>query len=103
MKRLYDTFHEPFRRVCSRPTVVPEAHVKDTTAEETSTSTDDATELEGQRTEASKPKKQSNISVRSALNAAFAKYAERVQKQDPKGTLLEKGKGSGSKAAKEDD
>ncbi|WOL10600.1 DNA excision repair protein ERCC-1 isoform X1 [Canna indica] len=102
VKRLYDTFHEPFRRVSVRPTIaVPETLVEGKSAEETNTVTDNAVEPDRQGPEDPKPQKDDNVSVRSALNAAFAKYAERVRKQDTKGSLLEQGKDCGSKASKD--
>lgn len=103
MKRLYDTFHEPFRRVSSRPaSVVPETPVEDRNAEEASTSTHDTDELAGQPTNPCGSQKESNPpNIRSALNAAFAKYAEKVRKQDTKDTLPEQGKSGNGKTKKD--
>ncbi|CAL9090909.1 unnamed protein product [Musa acuminata var. zebrina] len=101
VKRLYDTFHEPFRHVSGQPTtVVPETPIRDKNDEPT-TSTHNAVEPEGQRPTASKPQKDTNLSVRSALTAAFAKYPKRVWKQDTKSTLLEQGKYSSTEASKD--
>ena len=101
MKRLYDTFHEPFRHVSGQPTtVVPETPIRDKNDEPT-TSTHNVVEPEGQRPTASKPQKDTNLSVRSALTAAFAKYPKRVRKQDTKSTLLEQGKYSSTEASKD--
>ncbi|XP_008803935.2 DNA excision repair protein ERCC-1 [Phoenix dactylifera] len=96
VKRLYDTFHEPFKRVSSRPTIaVPETPIKDKNSEE-SIPTDIAVEVEGKNSDSSKAEKESSLDVRSALTAAFDKYAERVRKRDRKSELFEPGEGSSS-------
>jgi DNA excision repair protein ERCC-1 len=75
---LYDTFHEPFKRVVSsRP--VSETPVQDN-AEPRSVSVekeeDNATE------NANKGKnKEPELTVKSALSAAFARYADKVGKR----------------------
>ncbi|KAG6477585.1 DNA excision repair protein ERCC-1-like [Zingiber officinale] len=103
VKRLYDTFHEPFRRVSSRPaSVIPETPVKDRNAEEASTSAHDTNELAGQLTNPSGSQKETNPpNIRSVLNAAFAKYAEKVRRQDTKATSPERGKSGNGKTKKD--
>uniref|UniRef100_A0ACD5TNC2 Uncharacterized protein n=1 Tax=Avena sativa TaxID=4498 RepID=A0ACD5TNC2_AVESA len=71
VKRLYDTFHEPFKRVTPRPNLV----VPDTPDREKANGTPDAAE----KPDASKNKKGSD--VKSALMAAFAKYSEKIRNQ----------------------
>ncbi|XP_010919326.1 DNA excision repair protein ERCC-1 [Elaeis guineensis] len=98
VKRLYDTFHEPFKRVSSRPTIaVPETPIKARDSEESI-----PPEVEGKNSDSSKAEKESNLDVRSALTAAFDKYAERVRKQDRKSKLFEPGEGSSSHPAPKD-
>ncbi|KAJ3682144.1 hypothetical protein LUZ60_014717 [Juncus effusus] len=74
VKRLYDTFHEPFKRVLSRPNIVipdtPDREKNKNEGELKSSSKEN-------ETESSKSKK--DLSVKSALSAAFEKYNERVQ------------------------
>ncbi|KAG1354549.1 DNA excision repair protein ERCC-1 [Cocos nucifera] len=102
VKRLYDTFHEPFKRVSSRPTIsVPETPIKARNSEE-SIPPDIAVEVEGKNSDSSKAEKESSLDVRSALTAVFDKYAERVRKQDRKSKLFEPGEGSSSRLAPKD-
>jgi DNA excision repair protein ERCC-1 len=78
VKRLYDTFHEPFKRVSARPNLV----VPDTPDREKASgqppSTNDNSEDAGGKPEASKKK---GSDVRSALTTAFAKYSEKIRNQ----------------------
>ncbi|KAM7273495.1 hypothetical protein ACFE04_028159 [Oxalis oulophora] len=76
VKRLYDTFHEPFKRVVpSRPTVpetaVPNDVEPGSADEVKDIDNDDNTESE---------KKEPEVTVKSALSAALAKYAEKFDK-----------------------
>ncbi|XVF31298.1 hypothetical protein REPUB_Repub16aG0133900 [Reevesia pubescens] len=94
VKRLYDTFHEPFKRVVSSNPPVPETQVcKD--AEPCSASavieTDKDTRDTGKRR-----KKEPEANVKSALTAAFAKYAGKISKKNNKS---EGNKGGGISAA----
>lgn len=83
VKRLYDTFHEPFKRVSSRPSVdVSEAHVREKDTEEVLPGKSNELVAEGEKLDASNDSKVSSPNVRSALTAAFAKYADKVQKPD---------------------
>jgi DNA excision repair protein ERCC-1 len=77
---LYDTFHEPFKRVVSSRPAVSETPVQDN-AEPRSVSVekeeDNATE------NANKGKnKEPELTVKSALSAAFARYADKVGKKN---------------------
>ncbi|KAF6153690.1 hypothetical protein GIB67_000923 [Kingdonia uniflora] len=72
VKRLYDTFHEPFRRtVSSRSTNVSETNPKKITEQAVEKEAVDATEVKEDE-----PK----LTVKSALTAAFAKYSTKVGK-----------------------
>ncbi|ONK73660.1 uncharacterized protein A4U43_C04F33940 [Asparagus officinalis] len=90
VKRLYDTFHEPFRRVSSRPAVV---------ASETPTKEDNKDKNVEPPSDESEVRKEHTLNVKSALSAAFAKYAERVRKPDEKSSSPEKVEGSSSVTA----
>ncbi|KAK3014559.1 hypothetical protein RJ639_010173 [Escallonia herrerae] len=77
VKRLYDTFHEPFKRVTSNRTSGPEAVQPITVGERK--------EDENRVEDASKRKKEDpGTTVKSALSAAFAKYKERVGEKNIK-------------------
>ncbi|KAG0474948.1 hypothetical protein HPP92_014634 [Vanilla planifolia] len=91
VKRLYDTFHEPFRRVSSRP-MVTTTEVVDKMDEEPKKDEDNSATDEGP-SHASEGNKDTRMNVRTALDAAFAKYAEKVRKHDRKGNLLKQGTG----------
>lgn len=102
MKRLYDTFHEPFKRVSGQPAIaVPETPIKDKNSEET-IPTDTVVEVERENSDTSKAEKESNLDVRSALTAAFDKYAGRVRRQDRKCKPSEPGEGTSSNLAPTD-
>ncbi|XP_050221661.1 DNA excision repair protein ERCC-1 isoform X1 [Mercurialis annua] len=76
VKRLYDTFHEPFKRVSSNP-IVPETSQKDPEP-----SVAKITELgKGEEDESKRRKKEPEITVKSALSAAFSKYADKIGKR----------------------
>ncbi|XP_021282630.1 DNA excision repair protein ERCC-1 [Herrania umbratica] len=96
VKRLYDTFHEPFRRVISSNPPVPETPVpKD--AEPCSAS--EVTEAEKDTEDTSKRrKKEPEMNVKLALTAAFARYAGKISK---KNTKSEGKEGGGTSAAAE--
>ncbi|XP_066380533.1 DNA excision repair protein ERCC-1-like [Miscanthus floridulus] len=82
VKRLDDTFHEPFKRVSARPNLV----VPDTPDREKAKgqpSTDDSLQDAVEKSDASKKKKGSD--VRSALTAAFAKYSEKIRRANEAG------------------
>ncbi|KAI0520543.1 hypothetical protein KFK09_008019 [Dendrobium nobile] len=103
VKRLYDTFHEPFRRVSNRPPTVTiaEAFSKSKNeAKEPLKDDGEKTEIDEGKSEASKAEKESSGNVRSALDAAFAKYAERAGKRDRKGKPVEKKMGNGGDSSK---
>ncbi|XP_062003873.1 DNA excision repair protein ERCC-1 [Rosa rugosa] len=78
VKRLYDTFHEPFKRVvASRPAVSESSPPNN--AEPCSVTEDK--EIKDTEEENKRRKKEPEPTVKSALSAAFAKYADRVQKK----------------------
>ncbi|XP_024186352.1 DNA excision repair protein ERCC-1 [Rosa chinensis] len=78
VKRLYDTFHEPFKRVvASRPAVSESSPPNN--AEPCSVTEDK--EIKDTEEENKRRKKEPEPTVKSALSAAFAKYADRVKKK----------------------
>ncbi|XP_006662516.1 DNA excision repair protein ERCC-1 [Oryza brachyantha] len=85
VKRLHDTFHEPFKRASSRPNIV----VPDTPDRERTPgrplSTNDGAQDAVEKPDAS-VKKSSN--VRSALTEAFAKYSEKIRSQNRDSTSV---------------
>ncbi|MBA0730594.1 hypothetical protein Golax_022801, partial [Gossypium laxum] len=94
VKRLHDTFHEPFKRIVSSNPSVPETPVcKD--AEPSSAS--EVIEADKYTEDTSKRRKKENeINIKSALTAAFAKYAGKNSKMNNKS---EGNKGGGTLAA----
>lgn len=100
VKRLYDTFHEPFRRVVSKPTIVQDASIQEK-AEASLMGDNDSRESEEKEAAASKHGKEPITTVRSALTAAFAKYSEKVGKQDARNSSGEKGEETSSEAIPE--
>uniref|UniRef100_A0A0E0R1G2 ERCC1-like central domain-containing protein n=1 Tax=Oryza rufipogon TaxID=4529 RepID=A0A0E0R1G2_ORYRU len=80
VKRLHDTFHEPFKRVSSRPNiVVPDTPDREKASGQPSSTIDGAQDAV-EKPDASVNKKSSN--VRSALTEAFAKYSEKIRNQN---------------------
>ncbi|KAK6117651.1 hypothetical protein DH2020_048613 [Rehmannia glutinosa] len=78
VKRLYDTFHEPFKRAVPNP-----AHTAENPIDKHAglTSESERNEDEKETPEGSKQrKKEPELSVKSALKAAFAKYSGRKRK-----------------------
>ncbi|KAK3418534.1 hypothetical protein EUGRSUZ_H04470 [Eucalyptus grandis] len=81
VRRLYDTFHEPFKRVVPNvAAAAPEAPVQKN-AEPGSISEDQ--EIVDDVAQTSKrQKKEPELTVKSALSAAFAKYADKIGKRN---------------------
>ncbi|XP_004302450.1 PREDICTED: DNA excision repair protein ERCC-1 [Fragaria vesca subsp. vesca] len=80
VKCLYDTFHEPFKRVVASRPAVSESSPPDN-AEPCSVTEDK--ETKDTKEESKCRKKEPEPTVKSALSAAFAKYADRVKKKSP--------------------
>lgn len=76
VKRLYDTFHEPFKRLIPKHLSVVETSAQPFTPSETK---DNEKEI-GRSSK--RDKKEPNLTVKSALSAAFAKYKDKVGKDD---------------------
>ncbi|XP_042491499.1 DNA excision repair protein ERCC-1 [Macadamia integrifolia] len=79
VRRLYETFHEPFKRSAfSRPTAVPEAPVQDAAAP---SSIDNDVEAAEECIATKQKKKDPDLIMKSALSAAFAKYSDKICKK----------------------
>ncbi|KAF3454430.1 hypothetical protein FNV43_RR04877 [Rhamnella rubrinervis] len=98
VKRLYDTFHEPFKRVVSSGPADPETSARNN-AEPCPVSEDKELEEKDKEGESKRKKKEPELTVKSALSAAFAKYGDKVEKMNKK--LTEKSNGETSTAATE--
>nr|GEX66212.1 DNA excision repair protein ERCC-1 [Tanacetum cinerariifolium] len=72
VKRLYDTFHEPFKRVIPKQSSTVETSAQPFTPTEA--------KVDGKETGRSskRDKKEPNLTVKSALSAALAKYKEKI-------------------------
>ncbi|CAI9764761.1 unnamed protein product [Fraxinus pennsylvanica] len=82
VKRLYDTFHEPFKRVVPYHPSVTETPIQDKAGP---SSVNESNDNDEEFQDASKRrKKESELSVKSALQAAFAKYSGRIGKKSNK-------------------
>ncbi|KAJ8772046.1 hypothetical protein K2173_027223 [Erythroxylum novogranatense] len=83
VNRLYDTFHEPFKRVNSSHPVVPETPIEDGND---APSGNKALETKKEGNNQNKPMKQdSELTVKSALSVAFAKYADKCGRNNKSG------------------
>lgn len=80
VKRLHDTFHEPFKRVVSSHPPVPETPVS---KEAEPFLVTEVTEADKSAENSSKKKKKEpEVTVKSAVSAAFAKYADKIGKKN---------------------
>lgn len=85
---MYDTFHEPFKRVAPSHHTIPETPTQNN-AETLVVS--EAREEE--KDESNQEKKEPELTVKSALSAAFAKYADKVDRKNSK-SQRKNGKGT---------
>lgn len=83
VKRLHDTFHEPFKRVVTIPPTVPETSTQNN-SEPGSVNEDKEKEEKDIENESKRSKKEPDLTVKSALSAAFAKYADKVGRNNKK-------------------
>ncbi|KAL6004402.1 hypothetical protein ACLOJK_004955 [Asimina triloba] len=91
VKRLYDTFHEPFRRDAPKPPVTLEASLQD----KGKLVSEDKDSMEaGEQNPDGATKNEPSMTVRSALSAAFAKYKDKINKQDVKSSPVDKNEGT---------
>lgn len=85
---MYDTFHEPFKRTVPVGPIAPEAPIPK--AAEAANSAPEAEEpvIDSEDT-GRRRKKEPEVTVKSALSAAFAKYANKAGRRNSK-TIQEK-------------
>ncbi|KAF5740594.1 DNA excision repair protein ERCC-1 [Tripterygium wilfordii] len=81
VKRLYDTFHEPFKRVVSTHPVVPEIPVQ---KDAEPGSANEASEGVNSEETSKRKKKEPEVNIKSALHAAFSKYSDKIGKKNNK-------------------
>lgn len=109
VKRLFDTFHEPFKRVESSWQTIPETSVQNKSVSPRNSAQDDAepSSLNEDKNKdadefSKRRKKESELNVKSALSAAFAKYAGRVGRKSNTPEGKERGESSGVMESKAD-
>jgi len=79
VKRLYETFHEPFKRVVPKHLSVPETSTpKNFEPHPVS----EGNEGEKEDDEKKRTKKEPETTIKSALSAAFAKYSDKIGKKN---------------------
>ncbi|WVY97568.1 hypothetical protein V8G54_029719 [Vigna mungo] len=98
VKRLFDTFHEPFKRVDSSRQAIPDTSVQYEPASPGSlirNHTESSSLIEDKQGDvddvSKRRKKEPEVTVKSALSAAFAKYSDRVGKRKETSQVEEKG------------
>ncbi|QCE07366.1 DNA excision repair protein ERCC-1 [Vigna unguiculata] len=98
VKRLFDAFHEPFKRVDSSWQAFPDTSVQNEPASPGSSirnNTESSSLIEDKQDDvddvSKRRKKEPEVTVKSALSAAFAKYSDRVGKRKETSQVEEKG------------
>ncbi|KAL0817773.1 hypothetical protein Bca101_074217 [Brassica carinata] len=91
VKRLYDTFHEPFKRAASSYPSVVEPTVQETEVQKDVNSEEPVVEEDGDFVEDSRKrkKKEPEKSVKTALSTVFARYSDMLCKKKEKDTRTE--------------
>ncbi|MCD7455104.1 Excision repair cross-complementation group 1 [Datura stramonium] len=100
VKRLHDTFHEPFKREVPKRQCIPETSVANESHPGSSSTKEDEKEV---GVASNCEKKEPEVTVRSALSAAFAKYSHKVARKKNKSQEEEEGKCSANEEAKTGD
>ncbi|EXB56542.1 DNA excision repair protein ERCC-1 [Morus notabilis] len=95
VKRLYDSFHEPFKRVVPSYPAVPETSTQNNAEVGSANEDKEAKEEKDREKESKRRKKEPQLTVKSALSAAFSKYADKVRKKNNKS----QGEGRGETSA----
>ncbi|PHT88282.1 DNA excision repair protein ERCC-1 [Capsicum annuum] len=96
VKRLYDAFHEPFKREVPKRQCIPETSVANEPHPGSSSGKEDEKEI-GDASNCEK--KEPEVTVKSALSAAFAKYPHKVARMKNKSQEKEDGKSSANEEA----
>lgn len=94
---MFDTFHEPFKRVESSRQAIPETSVQNKPASQDTSvinNTESSSSLEDKHKDSDsaskRKKKEPEFTVKSALSVAFAKLSERAGKRNISSKLKEK-------------
>lgn len=95
---MFDAFHEPFKRVDSSWQAFPDTSVQNEPASPGSSirnNTESSSLIEDKQDDvddvSKRRKKEPEVTVKSALSAAFAKYSDRVGKRKETSQVEEKG------------
>ncbi|KAK4735553.1 hypothetical protein R3W88_009814 [Solanum pinnatisectum] len=100
VKRLYDAFHEPFKREVPKRQCIPETSVANESYPGSSNTKEDGKETVDT---SNSEKKEPEVTVKSALSAAFAKYSHKITRKKKKSQEEEEGKCSTNEEAKKGD
>ncbi|KAL3374896.1 hypothetical protein AABB24_006403 [Solanum stoloniferum] len=100
VKRLYDAFHEPFKREVPKRQCIPETSVANESHPGSSNTKEDEKEIVDT---SNSEKKEPEVTVKSALSAAFAKYSHKITRKKNKSQEEEEGKCSTNEEAKTGD
>ncbi|KAH0762748.1 hypothetical protein KY290_018821 [Solanum tuberosum] len=100
VKRLYDAFHEPFKREVPKRQCIPETSVANESHPGSSNTKEDEKEIVDT---SNSEKKEPEVTVKSALSAAFAKYSHKITRKKNKSQEEEEGKCSTKEEAKTGD
>ncbi|KAK1296287.1 DNA excision repair protein ERCC-1 [Acorus calamus] len=109
VKRLHDTFHEPFKHVVSsRPAVAseppPGERAQHDLTEDNMIGVFLSSNVIGvEKAEAMKHERKPSLAVKSALTAAFAKYSDKVHKKDEKNPHPKKSEGTNKSKLDDED
>lgn len=98
VKRLYDTFHEPFKRVVPNQPLNQETQIHFNGKPSSATGEQEVEKEIGAANK--RKKKEPELSIKSALSAAFAKYSDRIGSKNNK-THKNEGESEKSPAAAE--
>ncbi|XP_078442579.1 nucleotide repair protein isoform X1 [Wolffia australiana] len=91
VRRLHDTFHKPFRRVYSELTPLSKCSAPENSARDSSEEVigDENPTNADCTADPSKDGKKADLSVKSALSSAFAKYSSKIRGRDRKDRSLD--------------
>ncbi|KAF4361801.1 hypothetical protein F8388_018967 [Cannabis sativa] len=78
VKRLHDTFHEPFKRAVVSVPTVPETSTQNNVKPSSVNEDKEKAEQVDAENDGKRSKKEPDLTIKSALSAAFAKYADKV-------------------------
>lgn len=91
VKRLYDAFHEPFKREVPKSQCIPETSVANESHPGSSSTKEDEKEV-GETNNCEK--KEPEVTIKSALTAAFSKYSHKIARMKNKSQQEKEAKAS---------